>query len=62
LFVELDLEEKVIYKFLKAEGKSTLDTIAVSCQTPASKAAHLLLSLELKGVLSPLPGKAYELV
>ena len=62
LFVELDLEEKVIYKFLKAEGKSTLDTIALSCQTPTSKAAHLLLSLELKGVLRPLPGKAYELV
>lgn len=62
LFVELDPEEKIIYNFLKAQGKSTLDMIAVSCQTPTSKAVHLLLSLELKGVLRPLPGKAFELV
>ncbi len=43
LFTELDPEEIIIYNFLKAQGKSTLDTIAVSCQTPTSKAVHLLL-------------------
>lgn len=62
LFVELDSDEKIIYNYLKKENKSALDVIAIACEIPTSKAAYLLLNLELKGVCRPLPGKEFELV
>ena len=62
LFVELDSDEKIIYNYLKTEEKSALDVIAIACEIPTSKAAYLLLNLELKGVCRPLPGKEFELV
>tara|TARA_B110001469_G_scaffold61539_1_gene59031 strand:+ start:8585 stop:9685 length:1101 start_codon:yes stop_codon:yes gene_type:complete len=62
LFVELDSDEKIIYNYLKKEGTSVLDIIAIACEMPTSKAAYLLLNLELKGVSRPLPGKQFELV
>ena len=62
LFVELDSDEKIIYNYLKKEGTSVLDIIAIACEMHTSKAAYLLLNLELKGVSRPLPGKQFELV
>lgn len=62
LFVELDSDEKIIYNYLKKEEKTALDVIAIACEMPTSKAAYLLLNLELKGVCRPLPGKEFELV
>ena len=62
LFVELDSDEKMIYNYLKKVGTSALDIIAIACEMPTSKAAYLLLNLELKGVCRPLPGKEFELV
>ena len=62
LFVELDADEKIIFNYLKKESKSPLDGIAIACEMPTSKAAYLLLNLELKGVCRPLPGKEFELV
>lgn len=61
LFVELDEEEKLIYGFLKQNGKEQLDFIALNCKIPTFKTASLLLDLELKGVVRPLPGKLFEL-
>jgi len=51
-----------VYDFLKKEGKTLLDLIALNCEIPTSKAAYLLLNLELKGVVRPLPGKEFELI
>ena len=62
LFVELDDQEKVIYKYLKENNKQQLDTIALNCNMPIFKAASILLNMELKGVIRPLPGKLFELV
>ena len=62
LFVELGSDEKIIYNYLKKVGTSALDIIAIACEMPTSKAAYLLLNLELKGVCRPLPGKEFELV
>ena len=62
LFVELDTDEKRVFNYLKNQGKSALDVIAIACDMPTSKAAYLLLNLELKGVSRPLPGKEFELV
>lgn len=62
LFVELTAEEKVIFNFLKDQGKQLLDVIALQCDMPTFKVASILLTMELKGVTRPLPGKLFELV
>lgn len=62
LFVELDEEEKAIYRFLKEREKELLDTIALECNMPVFKVATVLMNMELKGVVRPLPGKLFQLV
>jgi len=62
LFIELEEEEKKIYSFLNSNGKVLLDTIALKCQMPTFKVASMLLTMELKGVIKPLPGKLFEAI
>lgn len=62
LFVELNNEEKVVYNYLKENNKELLDTIALNCSLPTHKLAGLLINMELKGVVRPLPGKLFELI
>jgi len=62
LFVELDDNEKIIYNFLEGEQKEVLDVIALKCNMPTYKLAGILLSMELKGVVRPLPGKLFEII
>lgn len=60
LFVEFTKEERPIVDFLSKNEKECLDEIALACKFPIHKTASLLLSLELKGVVRPLPGKQFE--
>lgn len=62
LFVELDDAEKKVYQFLKEKDKELLDIIALECSIPAHKTASILMNMELKGVIRPLPGKLFQLV
>ncbi len=62
LFVELDSDETIVYNFLKEHGKTMLDVIALQCEMPTYKLASLLLNMELKGVVRPLPGKLFEAI
>lgn len=62
LFVELDEQEKVIFNYLKERDKEMLDIIAIECQIPIFKVAGILLNMELKGVIRPLPGKLFEVI
>lgn len=62
LFVELDATEKVIYTYLKDNDKQQLDVIAINCNLPIFKVAGVLLNMELKGVIRPLPGKLFEII
>ena len=62
LFVELNETEKVIYNYLKDNNKQQLDIIALNCDIPTYKVASLLLNMELKGVIRPLPGKQFEII
>lgn len=62
LFVNLDDNEKAIYNYLKENNKQLLDVIAVNCNMPIFKVASILLTMELKGVIRPLPGKLFEVV
>ncbi len=62
LFVELTEDERVIYNYLKTKDKQQLDLIALDCKLPIFKVAGVLLNMELKGVIRPLPGKLFEAI
>ena len=60
--MELEPDEKIIYNFLKDNDKELLDVIALRCEMPTYKIAGILLKMELKGVIRPLPGKLFEVI
>lgn len=62
LFVELDAIEKLLYEYLHKEGKQVLDVIALDCKLPIFKVSSTLLTMEMKGVIRPLPGKLFEAI
>lgn len=62
LFVELNETEHSIYSFLQEEGKQLLDDIAMGSHLSIFKTASTLLSMELKGLVRPLPGKQFEAI
>lgn len=62
LFVELEPDEQKIYDFLLKNGKELLDVVALQCDFPIYKISGLLLNMELKGVIRPLPGKLFEAI
>lgn len=62
LFIELDPNEQPIHDYLRENGKQQLDTIALHCELPTYKTAGLLLEMELKGAIRPLPGKLFEVI
>ena len=62
LFVSLDNEEQKIYEYLQKNGKQLLDVIALDCDFPIYRISSILLNMELKGVIRPLPGKLFEAV
>lgn len=61
LFVSLNPVEQQVVDYLAKEGKQQLDEIAIHCGLPVSACSGLLLELEMKGVICPLPGKNFEL-
>lgn len=62
LFVELEPDEQKIYDFLLKNGKELLDSIAVECNFPIYKMSGILINMELKGIIRPLPGKLFEAI
>lgn len=62
LFIELNDIEQKTYNYLLENGKRTLDVIAIDCVIPIYKLAPMLLQLEMKGVIKPLPGKLFEAI
>jgi DNA processing protein len=62
LFIALDSSEQIVFDFLKSNNKQQLDTIAIACGMTVSKIAPMLLTMELKGAIRPLPGKLFEII
>ena len=62
LFVELTQEEQNIVDKLSEVGKCELDELSLQTKMPTHQLASLLLNLELKGVVRPLPGKQFEYI
>lgn len=60
LFVTLEHDEQKVYDYLMKNGKQLLDIIALECDFPIFKISTILLNMELKGVIRPLPGKLFE--
>jgi len=62
LFVELTEDEQAIFNYLKEKDKETLDIISLECKVPTYKLVSILLAMELKGVVRPLPGKLFQVI
>ena len=62
LFVSLTEEEQKIYDYLQNKEPELMDIIALDCDFPIFKISSLLLNMELKGLIRPLPGKLFEAV
>jgi DNA processing protein len=62
LFVTLENDEQKVYDFLLKNGKELMDIIALRCDFPIYKISGMLLNMELKGVIRPLPGKFFEAI
>jgi DNA processing protein len=61
LFIELTAEEKMLLDILKEKDQVPIDEINLLCPLNSSAIAAALLTLELQGVISSLPGKIYAL-
>lgn len=62
LFVSLDNDEQLLYDYLQKNGKQLLDIIAIECGFPIFRISSILLNMELKGVIRPMPGKLFEAI
>jgi len=62
MFVQLEPQEQVIYDYLLKTGKELMDVIALDCGIPIYVLSGVLLNMELKGVIRPLPGKLFEAI
>ena len=60
LFVNLNESEQKVYDFLQQNGKQLMDTIALQCEIPIYQLSSILLQMELKDLVKPLPGKMFE--
>ncbi len=62
LFIALSIEEQKIVDQLQKSGRELLDVLATETNIPIYQLATILLQMELKGIVKPLPGKIFELV
>ncbi|MFT4737591.1 MAG: DNA processing protein [Cyclobacteriaceae bacterium] len=59
---ELNKEEACVYQLLSDQKQGlTIDTIAWKSEIQVNKLASVLLSLEFKNLVKPLPGKMYKI-
>ena len=59
LFVELSDREQSIVDYIRAHKELPIDTLQHLMQIPASELSSILIQLEFKGIVRPLPGKRY---
>ncbi len=62
LFVELNQEQQQLVDFITNHGKQHIDQLALISQKSTYQLLPTLLELELKNVITPLPGKFYDLL
>ena len=62
LFLHLSENEQKIHDLLHEKGAQLLDAISLECSIPVFQLSSILLQMEMKGLLKPLPGKMFELI
>ncbi|MEO6453731.1 MAG: DNA-processing protein DprA [Ginsengibacter sp.] len=62
LFIELTADEKVILLILQQQPQVHIDEIYIKSGLNSSAVASALLTLEMQGVISSMPGKIYKLI
>ena len=62
LFPELTQEEKDVVDIISEKETASIDEITPCCNFSSSTIAAALLSLELQGIITCLPGKLYKLL
>lgn len=62
LFIELNSSEKSIIEILNKSEEVSIDKLTYESKFSPSQIAALLLNLEFKGIIKPLPGHRYMLV
>ncbi len=62
LFLDLEPEEEIIYKLIKERSNISIDLISKMSGFHSSKLSGLILNLEFKGIIRPLPGKRFTLI
>lgn len=61
MFIELSVPEQEVYNLLKTRGKLHIDVLAMSLGLSSYQLMPILLDLELKNIVEPLPGKFYDI-
>lgn len=62
LFTDLTNDENKVFQYLKEHNNDHIDSIAIHCDLPMHMLSSILLQLELKNIIRPLPGKHFELI
>lgn len=62
LFVDLNEIEQTVLNFLKIHQQEQIDIIALETKIPVYQLSTILLQMELKGVVKPLPGKQFSII
>jgi DNA processing protein len=61
LFIEFSEEEKIIVDILQAQDQAQIDELYFKSKLSSSAVAQALLTLEMQGIVSSLPGKIYKI-
>jgi DNA processing protein len=61
IFIELSKDEKIVVDILKEKESVHIDEINLKSHLSSSAVAAAILSMELQGVVTSLPGKLYKL-
>lgn len=62
LFVELDGDSRKVYDFMDGRDAVNVNEIGSAVKMPVHKLLSLLVDMEFKGLVQPLPGNRYKLV
>lgn len=62
LFIELTQDEKIIVEILQQQQQIHIDELYIKSALSSSAVASALLTLEMQGVISSLPGKMYKML
>ncbi len=62
LFIELTADEKIIINIIQNQPQVHIDEVYIKSGLNSSSVASALLTLEMQGVVSSMPGKLYKII